>query len=487
MFMDKIKNFLGLAYKEYILVKDFNNIFKQAKIIDDVEAEGFTIIHYRDVEEFRYTFESQIKSGILKKVIVLLTKNMYIAYDVQVYFSICILDYGEIFPRLNKFVLRKVKALDWDHVSVAYDNTYQDYSSETMTHKFLTEIIYQEDQLSRYLLELEDSIDRLLKEASNYSDWFQIAYLNARRNLIIGKLNLDNKNSIDFSRDFHNYIFNNYGKLSGRSTYKGPILVSKVMDFLLRKKSKVAFVVIDGMSISDWLILEKYLNFKVDMNFVFAMIPTITSISRQSLLGGILPNQVEKPYLLTNEKKQYYNKAGLYLEETSIKFFRGYDIDISYKDFFITTIINKIDDLVHKQMYGMEGHITNVVRMGESGNLNKLIKKLLESGFDVYIGSDHGNKESLGIGRPIGMGIEVETKSQKMIILKDYAKSNELVEKYNLIEYPGYYLPKDYNYLICQDDEALAIEGDRIMSHGGISIEEIIVPFIRVEGEEKDE
>ncbi len=260
------------------------------------------------------------------------------------------------------------------------------------------------------------------------------------------------------------------------------------MDFLLRKKRKTAFIILDGMSISDWLILENYLDFKAKTNFVFAMIPTITAVSRQSLLGGgVLPQEVEKPFTLTNEKKQYYSKVGEYVEESSIDYFRGYDVEISHRDFFITTIINEIDDLVHRQMYGMEGHIADIVRMGQTGKLNKLIGKLLESGFEVYIGSDHGNKESFGIGRPKGMGVEIETKSKKMMIIKDYVEIEELVERYNLLKYPAYYLPKDYSYLLSRDEEALALEGERIMSHGGISIEEVIVPFIKIEGEENNE
>jgi hypothetical protein len=93
----------------------------------------------------------------------------------------------------------------------------------------------------------------------------------------------------------------------------------------------------------------------------------------------------------------------------------------------------------------------------------------------------------LGLGRPKGMGVEVETKSQKMMIIKDYAEIKEVTRDYKLLEYPGYYLPKDYSYLLSREEEALAAEGERIMSHGGASIEEVIVPFIKIEGENNNE
>ena len=487
MLVEKIKSILGLTYKDYILVKDPDKILGEERIIDAIEAEGYSIIFYKDVEEFRYVFESQIKAGDLKRVLLVLNEDTYVAYDIIKWFSICNLNYGEIFPRLNRLILNQTRALDWDYISIVYENTYEDYSSEEMTHKFLEEVIYEKQHLVDYLKKLEKDLNKLLKEADDYKKWFQIAYINAKRNLIIGKLDLDKKDFVDFSKEFQAYIFKDFGSLSGKSTYKGPILVSKAMDFLLRRKKKTAFIVLDGMSISDWMVLERYLDYKAKTNFVFAMIPTVTAISRQSLLAGLLPQELEKPFSLVNEKKQYYSKAEEYMEESLINYYRGYDLDPSFKDFFITTVINEIDDMVHRQMYGMEGHIADITRMAQTGKLNKLIGKLLESGFEVYIGSDHGNKESFGIGRPRGMGIEVETKSQKMMIIKDYAETKELIEDYNLLEYPGYYLPKDYSYLLSRDDEALTLENARIMSHGGISIEEVIVPFIKIEGEDNYE
>lgn len=53
---------------------------------------------------------------------------------------------------------------------------------------------------------------------------------------------------------------------------------------------------------------------------------------------------------------------------------------------------------------------------------------------------------------------------------------------YFLIEYPGYYLPKDNKYLICEEEEAFVINGEQIVSHGEISIDEVIVPFIKIKG-----
>lgn len=48
--------------------------------------------------------------------------------------------------------------------------------------------------------------------------------------------------------------------------------------------------------------------------------------------------------------------------------------------------------------------------------------------------------------------------------------------KYLLIEYPKYYLSKEYDYLICGIGSSFDSKGEKVMSHGGISIDEVIVP-----------
>lgn len=68
-----------------------------------------------------------------------------------------------------------------------------------------------------------------------------------------------------------------------------------------------------------------------------------------------------------------------------------------------------------------------------------------------------------------------------MIVLKDFANKDGLLEKYeNLIEYPGYYLDKKFDYLICGVGESFDAKGDEVMSHGGITIDEVIIPFIKI-------
>ena len=66
------------------------------------------------------------------------------------------------------------------------------------------------------------------------------------------------------------------------------------------------------------------------------------------------------------------------------------------------------------------------------------------------------------------------------IWLKDFADKEKIADKFGLIEYPKYYLPKEYDYLICDTGVSLDNPGEQVMTHGGMTIDEVVVPFIKI-------
>lgn len=75
--------------------------------------------------------------------------------------------------------------------------------------------------------------------------------------------------------------------------------------------------------------------------------------------------------------------------------------------------------------------------------------------------------------------METETRSKRMTILKDFAEAGEEL-RHRTFPYPGYYLDKKYQYLICRGNDSFDGSGTRVMTHGGISLEEVVVPFVEV-------
>jgi hypothetical protein len=103
----------------------------------------------------------------------------------------------------------------------------------------------------------------------------------------------------------------------------------------------------------------------------------------------------------------------------------------------------------------------------------------MKQGFDVYITADHGNTECIGAGALKRTGIETETKSKRMIVLKDFADvSDELATR--TFVYPGYYCDRKFQYRICKGRTSFDNKNEIVMTHGGISLEEVVVPFVEV-------
>jgi len=96
----------------------------------------------------------------------------------------------------------------------------------------------------------------------------------------------------------------------------------------------------------------------------------------------------------------------------------------------------------------------------------------------VYITADHGNTPCVGVGG-FRSGVETETKSKRMVVLKDFAQETELLRE-NTFLFPGYSLDKSYRYYICKRGVSFDNKGDEVMTHGGMSIDEVIVPFIKI-------
>ena len=118
--------------------------------------------------------------------------------------------------------------------------------------------------------------------------------------------------------------------------------------------------------------------------------------------------------------------------------------------------------------------------------MGKVVASVEKMGGVTLITADHGNTPCTGTGKLMKTGVEVETKSRRMIVLRDFADKQGLIDKHSMIDYPKYYLNKDYDYLICGVGQSFDSKGDEVMSHGGISVDEVSVPFITIKAVENN-
>ncbi len=485
MFFEFLNEILGIGIYEKIVALDFIKVMDDDFLFKMNEDFGYEIIYYDDVEKFRYLYESEIKKE-QGKYLAFLREDLYLPYDIRKDFHLVDISYKELFPRLNAYALENSHIADLDLLYIAHENLYTTLNMEFETKNFLQGNMFDVENLKEYREYLIEKIHALF-EADDYKSWSAIALMYSKLEYIKYKCNFkEDTEDLDYmiQTRFKEFILNKYSELSSYSLYSGPVLLNRGLDYIFMNSKKPALIVMDGMSIVDWLIISETLEgISYKYNYTYAIIPTITSISRQCLLSGKLPVELENPFSLAHERKLFFKKSMKNgYKEQEIKYNRGYDFEIDYMDKCICIIINDIDDLIHSQKQGNMSMYNDVRLLASSGKLNEMIKRLYNRGFDIYITSDHGHKETETIGNPKGMGVEVETKSKRTLVLKEFADYEGIMDEFDMIEYPGYFLNKDFKYLLCEHDKSFGLKGNIVLSHGGISIEEVIVPFIKVEG-----
>jgi hypothetical protein len=104
----------------------------------------------------------------------------------------------------------------------------------------------------------------------------------------------------------------------------------------------------------------------------------------------------------------------------------------------------------------------------------------MSTGFEVLISSDHGNVEAVGMGVP-KEGVLSDTRGQRCRIYPE-----EILRQMSLAENAGSQawehtgLPENLHALLSPYGQAFVHRGARIVCHGGASLEEVVVPFVRL-------
>jgi hypothetical protein len=100
--------------------------------------------------------------------------------------------------------------------------------------------------------------------------------------------------------------------------------------------------------------------------------------------------------------------------------------------------------------------------------------------FHVYLTADHGNVEAVGQGRP-KQGVSAEIRGERV---RTYRSESLAAE--SAVSNPNSYrleisgLPSNFLTLFAGGRTAFIPQGEQAVVHGGLSLEELLVPFIKV-------
>lgn len=480
MFGDYVYEKSSAPYSNKVLLVDNDDLYRQVDYTSAFSAHGFEVVVYEDDLKFRIQYQEKLYSD-KDKLAVLAHTDSYIPYDIHRRLRAYEVSLEHLFPKLNADVLKGKTEADLDLLCNVYPTNFDDFRSRTETDQFLRMKVYAKANVQWYLQQKLTELLHRVAGAKTHRDWFAIAEEKSRLDLLAIQNDIE-LDTTEINSIFQTYALEQFGKLSQAIDKDSPVLVSKAMDYMHEHSEKFVIIVMDGMSEFDWEILSISFNgIKYEQAAAFAMIPSTTSISRQCLLSNKYPSQLMEPWKQSKEKAEFIACAkSLGYRDAQIGYERGYDASFGSFVQCAAVIILDVDEMVHAQTQGRIGMFHDIKLLAGQNKLSNMVRRFLSDGFDVFISADHGNTACIGLGRVMGSGVEIETKSHKMMVLKDFADKESLVKKYGLIEYPKYYLPKEYDYLVCNIGESLDIKGEAVMTHGGMSLDEVVVPFIKI-------
>jgi len=263
------------------------------------------------------------------------------------------------------------------------------------------------------------------------------------------------------------------------------------------QQEKVALIVVDGLSLDQWLVVKNALceqrpGLQFREHAVFGWIPTITSVSRQALFAGKLPLYFPASINTTAKESslwvQFWLEQGLTQPQvTYVKGLGDGNIEelkeiLDHPQLRVAgLVVDKVDKIMHGMELGTAGMHNQVRQWVLQGYMTRLIDLLHSLRFSVWLTSDHGNIEAEGCGRP-EEGATADLKGERVRVYPDKMLRSKVKEKFpDAVEWPAIGLPEDYLPLLAPDRSAFIHEGKWTVAHGGVSIEEVVVPFIQIE------
>lgn len=268
------------------------------------------------------------------------------------------------------------------------------------------------------------------------------------------------------------------------SSPANPGVVSQITSNMKQSKSKKnALLCFDCMGLPEWLLLKEYLS-PHQLNFqesvLFSLVPSITSIARTAIYAGTYEvYEKSNPGQYTEEKDfkaSFGSDDTVYLKE---KEFASSDVLIGFNT--VSILFNFFDDLSHSahlqesnlNKFGYYNAVKDYLR---NSRVLDIFKDLLHLGYAITICSDHGSTIAAGNGKKIDKYLHDKFAKRGTIVDKDSS---------DLISHKKISIPFIENKLVVlpENREMFANKGQYEINHGGITIDEMLVPFVKISKE----
>lgn len=284
----------------------------------------------------------------------------------------------------------------------------------------------------------------------------------------------------------------NYGLLLS-SAAAWPVAVHRVAPFLARRigdglADRVMLLVLDGMGFAQWSRLRERTGLTVlESGGTFAMLPTYTSVSRQAIFAGQLPLRFGDTLWETRAERSrweaFWARRGIPASAVAYRRVDGRfpqdQIELG-RERVSGVVINAVDEVMHGSDLLGDAQVAVVVdTWADTGYLRDLVERATAAGFEVWITADHGNIECRPGGR-VAEGVVVEASAKRLRrypnrVLRDASAAQGVIWD----DIPG--LPAGTESLLMAPGRLAFMSQEVAVSHGGLSMDEVIVPLARVQ------
>jgi predicted AlkP superfamily pyrophosphatase or phosphodiesterase len=289
---------------------------------------------------------------------------------------------------------------------------------------------------------------------------------------------------------------------------------------ILEKNRKVFVLVIDNLRYDQWRMLSSVINdyyITEDESLYFSIIPTATMYARNSMFAGLMPSEIEKLYpmlwddddnegnknqheeeLLRKQMLRLGRKEKLYFDKVSnLKSGRKLadtiqainDNDLSVMVFNFVDMISHARtemEMIRELASDEKAYRSLTMSWFNHSSLLDLLKSLAENDIHVVLTTDHGTIRVNNPVKVIGdretntnlrykLGKNLNYKAKQVFEVPNpkaaFLPSRNVSTSYIFAQGSDFFVyPNNYNYY--------ANYYNNTFQHGGISLEEMIVPVI---------
>jgi len=286
-----------------------------------------------------------------------------------------------------------------------------------------------------------------------------------------------------------------YGRLASLPHHPAPVMVHHVPRFMadrLDHGRRLALLVMDGLALDQWIALRDAMpplgRVDHDERATFAWVPTLTSVSRQTIFRGEPPYSFPTSIKTTSREetwwKQFWDARGVrsvgYLASQKLLSDERLDDLVGPNGPRVLGLVwNLVDDFIHHWDMA-RGAAFGVLADSAAKPLAELLNRLLDAGYEVFLTADHGNEYATGVGSP-GEGVLPTIRGERArAYATDALRQDALSRVPGAICWPGPGLPPDFHVVLAPRGRSFGADRKRGITHGGISVAELFVPFVHI-------